>query len=202
VILLELLDDIQSVATDMADGDLGGFGVFMRDFHQFLAPFLVQLRDPQAQHLAFGGGRQAEVGIDDRLFDRLHHRLVPHLHGQQARLRHADGGELVKRHVRAVSLDLHRLQHGRRRAAGAQAAQFVLERVGGALHAALQFVDVKTGRGHNALPSLETSRRHLKSPRFEAALAISAGNHRAMAGPAQDRADRTRLGDREYDDRQ
>jgi hypothetical protein len=29
----------------------------------------------------------------------------------------------------------------------------VLERLGGALHAALQFVDVKTGRGHNALPS-------------------------------------------------
>src|SRR6185295_4431675 len=41
VILLELLDDIQPVATDMANSYLGGFGVFMRDFHQFLAPFLV-----------------------------------------------------------------------------------------------------------------------------------------------------------------
>src|SRR5882724_11846710 len=30
----------------------------------------------------------------------------------------------------------------------------------------------------------------------------SAGNNRAVAGTAQDRADRTRLGDREYDDRQ
>jgi hypothetical protein len=29
----------------------------------------------------------------------------------------------------------------------------MLERLGGALHAALQFVDVKTTRGHNALPS-------------------------------------------------
>src|SRR6185503_5396414 len=49
VILLELLDDIQPVATHMADRHLGGFGVFMRDFHQFLAPFLVELWNPQAQ---------------------------------------------------------------------------------------------------------------------------------------------------------
>src|ERR1700694_5366153 len=40
VILLELLDGIQSVAANMADRDLGGFGVFMRDFDEFLAAFL------------------------------------------------------------------------------------------------------------------------------------------------------------------
>ena len=54
---------------------------------------------------------------------------------------------------RAVGFDLHRLQHRGRGAAGAQAAEFMLERLGGALHAALQFVDVEITRGHNALPS-------------------------------------------------
>jgi hypothetical protein len=127
----------------------------VRDLHQFLAPLLVELGNPQAQHLPFGCGREAEVGIDDRFLHRFHHGLVPHLHGEQARLGHADSRELVEGHVRTIGLDLHRLQHGGRRAAGPQAAQLVLERLGGALHAALQFVDVKTGRGHNALPSLE-----------------------------------------------
>src|SRR6266702_6950705 len=47
VVLLQLLDRIKPVAADVPDGDLGRFGVFMRDFHQFLAAFLVELRNPQ-----------------------------------------------------------------------------------------------------------------------------------------------------------
>jgi len=100
-----------------------------------------------------GGGTEPEIGIDDRLFNGLDHRLVPYLHRKQARLGHADGGELVERHVGAVGVDLHRFQHRSCRTAGSQAAQFMLERLGGALHAALQFVDVETTRGHNTLPS-------------------------------------------------
>src|SRR4051794_2155775 len=77
VILLELLDDVETVATHMSHRDLGGLGVFMRDLDEFLAPLLVQLWNAQAKHLPFGRGRQAEIGIDDRLFHRLDHRLVP-----------------------------------------------------------------------------------------------------------------------------
>src|SRR6185437_10199268 len=58
-----------------------------------------------------------------------------------------------------IGIDLHRLQHRSRGAAGAQAAQFMFERLGGTLHAALQFVDVETTRGHNALPFLKGFRR-------------------------------------------
>src|SRR5712671_6886073 len=151
-VFLKFLDGIEAVAADMPDCDLGRFGVFMRHLHQFLAAFFIEFRDSQAKHLPFRGGTQAEVGVDDRLLHRLDHRLVPYLHGKQARLRHADGGELVKRHMRAVGVDLHRLQHRGRSAAGSQTAQFMLERLGGTLHAALQFVDVEITRGHNALP--------------------------------------------------
>ena len=35
--LFELLDDVETVAADVAHGDLGRFGVFMCDLHQFLA---------------------------------------------------------------------------------------------------------------------------------------------------------------------
>src|SRR5215831_17821509 len=43
VILLELFHGIEAVATDMADRDLGGLGVFVRDLHKLLAALLVQL---------------------------------------------------------------------------------------------------------------------------------------------------------------
>ena len=56
--------------------------------------------------------------------------------------------------MRAVGIDLYRLQHRGRGAAGAQASQFMLERLGCALHAALQFVNVELTRGHHALPCL------------------------------------------------
>jgi len=134
-------------------GDLGGFRVFVRDLDQFLAPLLVELGDAQAQHLAFGRGRQAEIGIHDRLLYRLDHRLVPDLHRDQARLRHADGGELVERHVAAVGVDLHRIEHRGGGAPRPQAAELVLERGDGALHAALHFVEVEITRGHHVSPS-------------------------------------------------
>src|SRR5229473_3453149 len=51
VVLLELLDSVEAIAADMADRDLGGFGIFVRDFHEFLAALFVELRNPQPKHL-------------------------------------------------------------------------------------------------------------------------------------------------------
>src|SRR6266705_2472903 len=78
----------------------------------------------------------------------------------------------------------------------------MFERLGGALHAALQFVDVKTRRGHNALPSFSKPTANTTRPADRCELQVSAGDNRTVAGTAQDRTNRTRLGDREYDDRQ
>ena len=61
----------------MTHGDARGLGIFVRDLDQFLAPLLVELGDAQADDLPFGRRRQAEIGIDDGLFDRVHHRAVP-----------------------------------------------------------------------------------------------------------------------------
>src|ERR1700691_5796156 len=83
VILLEFLDGIEPVAADMADRDPGGFRVFMRDLHEFLAAVFVELGNSQAKHLSLGGGTETQVGIDNRLFHGLDHRPVPNLHRQK-----------------------------------------------------------------------------------------------------------------------
>src|SRR6266702_2510406 len=54
MILFQLLEHIYPIAPHMANRDLGGLGIFVRDFDQVLAPLLVELRDPKPQHLAFG----------------------------------------------------------------------------------------------------------------------------------------------------
>ncbi len=165
MILLELLDGIETVAADVADRNARSFSIFVRDLHEVLAAFLVKLGNAQTQHLPFGGRAQAEIGIDDCLLHGLDHRLVPNLHRQQPRLGHADGRELVQRHVGAIGIDLHRFQHRSRGAAGTQAAQLMLESLGGALHAAFQFVDVERTGGHNALPPEISSSRLSKVSR-------------------------------------
>src|SRR5271165_4367733 len=95
VVLLKLLDGVKTIAADVTHRDLGGFGIFVRDLHQFLAALLVEFRNPQTKHLPLGRGREAQIGIDDRLFNGLDHRLVPDLNRDQPRLGHADGGQLI-----------------------------------------------------------------------------------------------------------
>src|SRR4051794_4576229 len=95
VVLLEFLGRIETVAADVADRDLGGLGVFVRDLDEFLAPFFVELGNPQAEYLALGGRAKTKIGIDDRLLHRLDHGFVPDLHRKHPRLRHADRRKLV-----------------------------------------------------------------------------------------------------------
>ena len=79
---------------------------------------------------------------------------VPDLHRQHPRLGHRDGRDLVERHVGAVDLDMDRIEQGGRGAAGAQAAEIVLQRLDRAVHAALQ-VGLVIGR-HAHPPSFCT----------------------------------------------
>src|SRR5262252_5528875 len=121
-VFFELLEEIERIATYMADCDPRGLGVFVGDFDHLLAALLIEFRDAQPQHLPFRGRGQSEIGIYDCLLDRMHHGLVPNLHAEEPGLRHADGGELVERHVGAVGIDLHWIEHARGSAAGTQSA--------------------------------------------------------------------------------
>src|SRR6185312_11283112 len=112
------------------------------NFDQLLAPLLVQFRDTQADGLTFRGRRQAEVGIDDRLLDRMNERAVPDIDRDQARLRYGDAGALLQGHLRAVGFDHDGVEQVGGGAPGAQSGQFRLQRGARALHAPLDLVDV------------------------------------------------------------
>src|SRR5215472_9934797 len=62
MLFLELLEQVDAVAPDVANRHLGGLGVFVRHLDELLAPLLVELGDAQADHLAFGRRREAEIG--------------------------------------------------------------------------------------------------------------------------------------------
>src|SRR5439155_2750589 len=142
VILFQLLEHFKTVAPHMPHRDPRRLGIFMSDLDQFAAPLLVELRDAQPYHLPLGRGIEPEVRGLDRLSYGIHHGLVPDLDGNHTRLGHADGGDLVERHVRAIGLDLHRFEQARRRPPRAQPPEFVLERRDCALHASLDVVDI------------------------------------------------------------
>jgi hypothetical protein len=72
----------------------------------------------------------------------VHQRAVPDIDRDQAGLRHADAGDLNERHLRAIGLDHDRIEHMGGGSARAQTGQFGLEHRAGALHAALDLVDI------------------------------------------------------------
>src|SRR4051794_8916866 len=157
-VLLELLQEVDAVAADVADGDARLLGIFVRDLDHLLAALLVHLGDAEPDHLTLGQRVEAEVRIPDRLLDRVHHASVPDLNAEQPRLGHADGRDLADRHHRPVSLDLDRVEEVRRGAAGTQAPEIVLQRVDGALHATLHIAQIEGRDGHSVCPRTPETR--------------------------------------------
>ena len=68
-LLLGLLDVVDRVAADVADGDLGVFGVFADLLGEVLAALLGQLREDEADNAAVILRVDAEIrGLDSRVF--------------------------------------------------------------------------------------------------------------------------------------
>src|SRR6185437_4309387 len=186
VILLLLLDHVEAVAADVTNGDARRLAVFVGDLDEFLAALLVQFGNAQAQRLPFGRRRQAEIGIHDRLFDRVHERAIPDIDGDQPRLGNGDARYLIKRHLRAIGVDHHRVEHVGGSAPGAQAGQFGLEYADGARHPALEFVDIVGCICHGVFPPAWC--------RYVNERELTYNSRPALA--AQHGRDRTRLADR------
>ena len=146
VILEQFLENVETVAAHVAHGDARLLGVFMRDLDEFLAALLVQFRHANAQNLPFHRRLKAQIRVANRLVDGDDERLVPDLHREQPRLRHADRGDLIERRDLPISVDMNRIEQARRGASGAQAAELVLERRERALHAALQIRKIESFR--------------------------------------------------------
>src|SRR5438876_7922278 len=75
----ELLEVPHRVAPDLAHGDPVLLGHVAHDLHELLPPLLGELRDRQADQLAVVRRRQAQIGLLDRLLDRLDRARVERL---------------------------------------------------------------------------------------------------------------------------
>src|SRR5450631_854872 len=69
LILEQFFNDVETIAADMADRDARVFGVFMRDLRHFLAPLLVEFRNPDPQDLTFDRRGEAQIRIADGFVD-------------------------------------------------------------------------------------------------------------------------------------
>src|SRR5581483_5271068 len=137
----EVLEVLHRVAPDLADGDAVLFREPAHDLDEILAPFLGQLRDRQADQLAVVRRRETEVGLLDRLLDRADRARVERLHGEHARLRHADRRELLQRRLRSVVVDLDAVKERRRGSARAHGVEGVARMLHGLSHPRLRVGD-------------------------------------------------------------
>ena len=136
------------VAADVADLHPPLLGQPVHDLDELAPALLGERGDGEADEVAVVGGVQPEVGVADRLLDRLDRGLVVGLDGQQLRLGRVDRGQLAQRRRRAVVVDLDAVQQRRRRPAGAHGVELALRGLDRLAHAVAgvgeEFVDQLT----------------------------------------------------------
>src|SRR5579863_4756769 len=84
LVLEQFLDVMQRIAAHVAHRDLRALAFVRNMLGQFLAALLGQRRQVDPDHRAGGGRVEAEIGGDDRFFDRLHHGFFPRCDRQRA----------------------------------------------------------------------------------------------------------------------
>src|SRR6266542_3298569 len=99
-----LLDLFHCIAANVPDGYAAIFCHFAHDLDKFLAPLLAQFGKEKTDGLALDGGRQAEVALLNRFFDRMQRVGIPGLDSEGARLRRSNAGQLADAHLRAIYL--------------------------------------------------------------------------------------------------
>src|SRR5262245_45669888 len=134
-LLQHFLELVHEVVPDGADRDARTFRLVACHLREFLAALLGHRRQRQPDDLARRVGREAEVGLQDRLLDRLHRGLVPGRHDERAGILDVDAGDLVDRHLAAVVVDLDAIEQPRVRAARAHLPVVVLEERDALAHA-------------------------------------------------------------------
>src|SRR6185312_12212292 len=186
-VLLSLLEVMLGVAAHIARGHTALLRQMPHLLDQLLAALLGQLRDRQADELAVVVRRQPQIRLHDRLLDVPHHTLVERRDRQQPRLRHADRGQLVDRHLRSVRAHVDALQQRGRRAAGADGRELVTGGLDGLVHPPgriLQHVVdhgvTCTGRPPGTLEMMVPSR----SPRAIRAMLCSSSRLNTYSGSA------------------
>src|SRR5882762_551550 len=140
--VLRLLDLADRVGARVADRHPALFGELVHDLHQLPTPLFVEGGEWNPDEVAVVGGGEAQIGREDRLFDRLEETLVPRLDGQELRLGRRHAGDLVERHLAAVGVHAHQIEQRRRRLSRAHGGELALHRFHGLVHRVLRLLDV------------------------------------------------------------
>ena len=162
-LLLGLLDVVDCVAADVADGDLGILGVFADLLREILAALLGQLREDEADNAAVILRVDAEIRGLDGLFDGLEKRAIPRLDDERAGIGGRDGADLVDGARLAVVLHRDAVEHLRVGAARAHSGEVGCENVERFFHFALEFLEIC----HVIVPPLQSCRSARPSRRAE-----------------------------------
>ena len=128
------LDVFVGFAANRADAHFGVFAFRFCFLHQFLPAFFRQRRDVDPNHRSVIRRSEAEVGAQDRLFDRAQHALFPGLNHQCTGFRCAHVRDLVQGSRGTVVVNVHAVEHGRVGAAGADLGEFDFQVVDRLLH--------------------------------------------------------------------
>src|SRR5581483_3466659 len=133
-LLHQLLEMLDRVAANVAHGDAAFLRHLPDHLDELLAPLLGELRDRQPDELAVVRRREPEIGLLDRLLDRLDLARVERLDRQHPRLRRADRRHVLQRGRRPVVVDLDAVEERGRRPAGAHRVEVLVRRLDRLVH--------------------------------------------------------------------
>ncbi len=135
----------------------------MQVLHHFLAALLGERRHGHADQFAVVHWIEAEFRGTDRLLDRTHLRRIKRLHRDHLGLGRVHLCDLVQRHLGAVIIDIHAVQHVHRGASGARGGHRLAEIFHGFVHPCLQlyvsFFQARN-RGHCGLSHISQLRKN------------------------------------------
>ena len=130
------LEEVDGVAAGVADDDLGVLARSLGFLDKLLPALLGEGGDDAADDLAVVGGSQADVGVEDGLFDFLDHAALPRLDGDGLGVRGVDRGDLEKGSGGSVIVHHHIVENGGRGLPEAVGLEVLLEEIHGVLHLA------------------------------------------------------------------
>ena len=125
-VLLQFLEAVLRMPTDVSHRHLRILGLVLRDFDELLAALLGELRDEHTDDDSVRRRVHTEIRITDRLLDRRERTLVIRRDDHHAGFRRLERRQLRERCVRSVVVDRDLLEHRRGCTAGANGREIVL----------------------------------------------------------------------------
>src|SRR5256885_5932347 len=138
---LQFLESLAGVRPRMPNGDLPLLGELVNDFDKLFTPLLIHRGQWHADDGSLCRWVEAEIRFPNRLLDDLRLRFVEGRDDEYPRLRRRHRRDLVEGHRRAVHVDVHRVEHVRRRLARTNGGKLAARAFDAFVHRAAHVLD-------------------------------------------------------------